>query len=189
MLTGTDRQHDLVICQHGADGHKPSAECFTQDDDIRSYIFVIATKHATRPAKPGLDLIRNEEDMCFPTHRRRTIQITFIRDHHTRFPLDGLHQETGHMWVCQCLRQGRQVIVGDDLKARHVRTKTSIGRRIRAEGDHRTGPAMEVAGTYDDPGLPIRDALYGISPPARQFQRRFHGLHTGVHRQYLVISK
>ncbi len=103
--------------------------------------------------------------------------------------MDGLHEETGHVGVLECLLQGVDVVVGDDLKPWGKGPKSPCAVGVGRESHDGGGPAVEIVFAGQDLGLSSGHALHIVGPFAGNLDGGFYGLCARVHGQHLVVPK
>lgn len=117
--------------------------------------------------------------------------VSIVGNNHTGLALDGLDHEgsdVGPILLKLGLQTG-QVVILDTREARHIGTKSSVGRRVIGTGNSRQSAAPEVVAGKDNAGLVLWDALDIIAPPTGKLDGGFAALHSSIHWEDAVVAK
>ena len=128
VLTRFDVHHDVVVAKHCRHWHHTAAESLTEDKDVRTHAFVVASEHLTCTGDTALHLVGHEQHVVFLADVVAFLQITFIRNVNASLTLDRLQQETCDLLavLCENLLQCVRIVVRDTDETRCQRTVVCV---------------------------------------------------------------
>ncbi len=90
MLTGPKKPEERPIRQNSGNRVETAREGFPHDGHIWPDVFVLAGKELTGATQPGLDFIRNQQDVVLAADFSHALEIAHRRDNDPRLALDRL---------------------------------------------------------------------------------------------------